>query len=72
MKKLTFKDQGQDFLEWFVQDGVVIDCRPFLKGVYAGTRIITNMAVGMRPIVRLKHFKQPRQMLYEIEKIEEL
>ena len=29
MIRVTFEDQGQDFLEWDIEDGVVVDCRPF-------------------------------------------
>lgn len=37
--KITFEDTGQDFLEWYVRDGIVIDCQPFQGYVWVGRRV---------------------------------
>ena len=36
---VTFEDHGQDFLEWDIQDGKVIACRPFQAGIWVGLEI---------------------------------
>ena len=33
------KDRGQDFLEWDIKDGVVVDCRPFQGYFWNGTQV---------------------------------
>ena len=51
--RIVFEDHGQDFLEWEVIDGVVIDSRPFQGGVWKGTKIdMTKAAEGqLMPII---------------------
>jgi len=39
MQTITFEDHGQDFLEWDIKDGVVIDCRPFQGWLWNGTKV---------------------------------
>lgn len=34
---------GQDFTEWYVRDGIVIDCQPFQGAVWVGARV-TNQS----------------------------
>lgn len=41
--KVTFGDYGQDFSEWYVRDGVVIDCQPHQGRTWVGTKV-TNQA----------------------------
>lgn len=36
---VTFKDEGQDFLEWDIRDGKVIACRPFQASIWVGREI---------------------------------
>lgn len=40
VERITLEDQGQDFTEWYVRDGIVIDCQPSQGGVWVGTRLI--------------------------------
>jgi hypothetical protein len=35
---IRFKDTGQDFLEWHVSDGVIIDCQPFQFSTWVGRK----------------------------------
>ena len=37
--KITFEDHGQDFSEWYVRDGIVIDCQPYQGRFWVGTRL---------------------------------
>ena len=39
MITVTFKDEGQDFLEWDIEDGVVVGCRPYQDWVWKGTKV---------------------------------
>lgn len=39
VQKITLADRGQDFTEWFVRDGIVIDCQPHQGKVWVGTRL---------------------------------
>lgn len=39
MLTVTFKDEGQDFLEWDIENGVVVACRPFQEWLWKGTKI---------------------------------
>lgn len=39
VQKITLVDQGQDFTEWYVRDGIVIDCQPHQGRVWVGTRL---------------------------------
>lgn len=38
--KVTLVDSGQDFTEWYVRDGVVIDCQPAQGRHWVGTRVL--------------------------------
>ena len=39
MITVYLEDGGQDFLEWDIEDGVVVDCRPFQAWLWIGTRV---------------------------------
>ncbi len=40
MITIFFVDDGQDFLEWDINDnGEVVDCRPFQGFVWVGTKV---------------------------------
>lgn len=45
MLTVYFEDHGQDFLEWDIEDGVVVACRPFQGWVWEGTRVIPMRCV---------------------------
>lgn len=45
---VQFEDQGQDFLEWDIQDGVVVGCRPFQASVWCGVEIFGTPYLGGR------------------------
>ncbi len=41
--KITFEDEGQDFLEWFIdKDGFVLDSKPFQRSVWAGKHTVPD------------------------------
>ena len=43
MKTIRFKDEGQDFLEWDMDDtGTVVACRPFQADVWVGVHVLSR------------------------------
>lgn len=73
MITVFFIDDGQDFMEWDINDeGEVVDCRPFQGDIWIGTKVhnkdirpgdylnITTRA-GMR-----------RALIHAVEKVQEL
>ena len=69
MIKVTFKDEGQDFLEWYIKDGVVVDCQPFQGWLWKGKRTLPD---GLRPgdKIRIEGPDGPITLIHPIEKIE--
>ncbi|MDI5832528.1 hypothetical protein OCF84_21590 (plasmid) [Shewanella xiamenensis] len=39
MQTITFEDKGQDFYEWIVRDGIVVDCQPFQSNIWVGMEV---------------------------------
>lgn len=54
MITIRFQDNGQDFLEWDVVRGVVIDSRPFQYSIWAGTLILNQPIAGSPLRIRTK------------------
>ena len=54
---VTFKDHGQDFLEWDIENGVVVGCRPFQGSVWGGRRVMNlePIKVGDAIAILTKH-----------------
>ncbi len=66
---ITFEDGGQDFLEWDIENGIVIDSRPFQAWAWNGTKVdMTKTRVGQRlpaiaesgAILQVRHPRQSR------------
>ena len=51
MKKITifFEDQGQDFLEWDLEDMKVVAVRPVHGFIWVGSKLIGTLKVGQAP-----------------------
>lgn len=45
---VRFEDHGQDFLEWDIREGRVVNCRPFQKSIWCGLEIHSVPTVGMK------------------------
>lgn len=43
---VTFKDQGQDFLEWDIREGKVVECRPFQASIWCGREVHSTPVPG--------------------------
>ncbi len=53
MKTLIFEDDGQDSLEWDIDEsGKVVDCRPFQGFAWIGTKV-REVCIGRYPRVTL-------------------
>lgn len=46
VQKITFVDTGQDFTEFYVREGIVIDCQPFQGAVWVGTKLVEPATAG--------------------------
>ncbi len=73
MITVFFEDDGQDFLEWDLNDkGEVIDCRPFQGDVWIGTKVLNR---NIRPgdhldIISPTH--RELRMTHAVEKVQEI
>lgn len=55
MKTITFEDQGQDFLEWDIDDkGVVVGCRPFQGSIWCGLRVLNHRTLKVDGKARIR------------------
>lgn len=46
VQKITLADHGQDFTEWYVRDGIVIDCQPCQGRVWVGAKLTSAAVAG--------------------------
>lgn len=64
------EDHGQDFLEWDIKDGVVVDCRPFQGWLWNGTRV-HNDHISPGTILDITPASGGRRTLnYPVERVE--
>lgn len=42
MQTIKFEDKGQDFTEWVINDGVVVDCQPHQARVWVGKEVVVD------------------------------
>jgi len=72
MLTVYFEDHGQDFLEWDIEDGKVVGCRPFQGWLWKGKQVHNTsiqpgdfLVISGKDGVRLT-------MKYAVEKVVEL
>lgn len=71
MITIFFEDHGQDFLEWDIEDGVVVDCRPFQGWLWNGTRVhSTDISPGLLLDITTRSGRRTR-LRYPVERVEE-
>lgn len=75
VQKITLVDRGQDFTEWYVRDGIVIDCQPHQGSVWVGTRL--EFPEGPLKAGSIVHMLAPdtgklTNLNYPVEAVEEL
>jgi hypothetical protein len=69
---ITFKDHGQDFLEWELDEkGVVVESRPFQTSIWAGNVILDYKRLEVGDLVHYfsKEDGQLNTINYPIESI---
>lgn len=68
--KITFKDEGQDFLRWYINpDGVVMDCQPYHGRLFVGKKI-TNKDLTLNSYVKYVSNGEERTINYPIAQLE--
>ena len=71
MITVFLEDHGQDFLEWDIEDGVVVACRPFQDWLWNGTKVHnTHIFPGNILEITTKEGKN-LSILYPVEKVVE-
>jgi len=69
VQTVHFEDKGQDFLEWDIEDGKVVDCRPFQGWLWNGTRV-HNDHISPGSILDITPVTSGRTTLnYRVEKV---
>ena len=69
MITVHLEDHGQDFLEWDIEDGVVVDCRPFQGWFWNGTKV-HNTHIFPGNILEITPSTGRRtKLLYPVEKV---
>lgn len=73
MRTIFFVDDGQDFLEWDINDkGEVVDCRPFQGFVWIGTKVHNK---DIKPGDQLDITTPDglsRRLIHAVEKVQQL
>lgn len=69
-RTIHFIDNGQDFLEWDIDDnGVVIDCRPFQASFWYGTKVL-NKDIEVGEILELECLDGEKRLLaHRVERV---
>ena len=71
MLTVYLEDHGQDFLEWDIDDGVVVDCRPFQGWLWNGTIVhSTDIQPGLLLDITTPSGERTR-LRYPVEKVVE-
>ena len=66
---VIFEDHGQDFLDWDIEDGVVVDCRPFQLWFWKGTKVhSTNIQRGLFLDITTRSGERTR-LRYPVKKV---
>jgi len=67
---VVLEDHGQDFLEWDIKDGVVVDCRPFQGWLWNGTKVhSTDIQPGLLLDITTTSGARTR-LRYPVERVE--
>jgi hypothetical protein len=74
MITIVFVDEGQDFLEWDIDEkGVVVACRPFQDWVWVGTKVLNkDIKPGDRLDIISKTDGSQHQLAHPVEKVKQL
>ncbi len=80
IKTVTFKDEGQDFLEWDIEYpdsgndfvGTVVACRPFQEEIWKGTEVyLKDIRPGdLLPMVPPSNHR-PMTLIHPVESVKD-
>mgnify|MGYP006323705931 CR=1 FL=1 len=70
VQMLTLVDRGQDFSEWYVREGVVIDVQPFGAQVFLGSKVLTPITAVGQSINYVSRQGNEGTLNYPVEAIE--
>lgn len=73
--KISFADSGQDFTEWYVRDGIVIDCQPSQGRVWVGAQVLQavgDLKAGGQLNIKPRTGDEPMVLNHQIESVEVL
>lgn len=72
VQRISFRDSGQDFTEFLVRDGVVIDCQPFQGAIWVGTKLLESAKVGQFLKVTTRLTGGEMYLQHNVESVETL
>ncbi|MEG0868416.1 MAG: hypothetical protein RSD49_18285 [Hafnia sp.] len=68
--KITFEDRGQDFIDWYIRNDVVIDCQPHQGKVWVGSKIQGPLQIGKHPKISARHSPEHvNELNYKVESL---
>jgi hypothetical protein len=71
MKTIHFQDHGQDFLEWNIEKGKVVGCRPFQASIWCGSKVHNrSLKVGDQVRITPPALRERMVLRYPIERID--
>lgn len=73
MKTIIFEDNGQDFLEWDIdEEGKVVDCRPFQSAIWCGYRVLFPEQLEASDTVYVETKGDLRAMIHKVQAVKSL
>jgi hypothetical protein len=73
MITVFFVDDGQDFLEWDIDKGVVVACRPFQGWVWIGTKVHNkDIKPGDYLDITTPTGTRTHHLIHAVEKVQQL
>ena len=68
--KITFRDGGQDFIDWYVRDHTVIDCQPFQGSIWVDKYVVNDTVKrGGIVVIANDNGDTTMQIKYKIKKV---
>jgi len=68
---IYLEDHGQDFLEWDIEDGVVVGCRPFQGWLWKGTKVLNTEILPGDMLDIVSSTGELLTLNYPVERVEE-
>jgi len=72
MQTIYFVDEGQDFLQWDInEEGVVTACRPFQGWVWCGTKVL-NKDIKRGDYLKIERNGIKSTLVHPVKKVKEV